>query len=288
MLRATRAVGCIRVPSQHNSLKQIATPHYSPCREGSRTRITSKFRLPSRRSYIRSHGYPFRAEGEARDATGPARVRSAPARAVPERHARREGRAFGPGRRGDRSPPQGGDPVAPAGAGAPTAGSRAGQPRLYGPAVAPAVEVLWQATEHIGPHRLHRFVPELLDRLAHNGELRLAPEVDQLVRQASPATLGQLLASAPASYFKRPDHERSRGYPPHGRSRSPTAPTAADNERPVAHAFTSTGPGKPSPIPISHEIPTSIPTRFPYLEVSGGTLGLDYVRSAIRGCPPRR
>jgi len=134
---------------------------------------------------------------------------------------------------------------------APTAGSRAGQPRLYGPAVAPAVEVLWQATEHIGPHRLHRFVPELLDRLAHNGELRLAPEVDQLVRQASPATLGQLLASAPASYFKRPDHERSRGYPPHGRSRSPTAPTAADNERPVAHAFTSTGPGKPSPIPIS-------------------------------------
>src|SRR5713101_455297 len=53
-------------------------------------RITSKFRLPSRRSYIRSHGYPFRAEGGVRDATEPAGVRGAAARAVPERHARRE------------------------------------------------------------------------------------------------------------------------------------------------------------------------------------------------------
>ena len=39
-------------------------------------------------------------------------------------------------------------------------------------------------------------MPELLDRLARDGELRLAPEVDQLVRQVSPATLGRLLARA--------------------------------------------------------------------------------------------
>jgi hypothetical protein len=45
----------------------------------------------------------------------------------------------------------------------PTAGARAGRPRIYGPAVAEAVEVLWHATGHIGPHRLHPFVPELLD-----------------------------------------------------------------------------------------------------------------------------
>jgi hypothetical protein len=31
-------------------------------------RIASKFRLPSRKSYIRSHGYQLRAEGGARDA----------------------------------------------------------------------------------------------------------------------------------------------------------------------------------------------------------------------------
>jgi hypothetical protein len=39
-------------------------------------------------------------------------------------------------------------------------------------------------------------VPELLDRLARDGELRLAPEVAQLVRRVSPATLGRLLARA--------------------------------------------------------------------------------------------
>ena len=52
---------------------------------------------------------------------------------------------------------------------APTGRSRAGRPRLYGPAVAAAVEVLWQATGHIGPHRLHPFVPELLHRLTRDG-----------------------------------------------------------------------------------------------------------------------
>src|SRR5882672_624629 len=65
---------------------------------------------------------------------------------------------------------------------APTARSRAGRPRLYGPAGARAGEALWQATGHIGPHRRHPFVPELLDRLTRDGELRLAPELDKLVR----------------------------------------------------------------------------------------------------------
>ena len=58
---------------------------------------------------------------------------------------------------------------------APTARSRAGRPRIYGLAVAQAVEVLWQATGHIGPHRLHPFVPELLDRLAGTGNCAWRP-----------------------------------------------------------------------------------------------------------------
>jgi len=82
---------------------------------------------------------------------------------------------------------------------APTVRARAGRPRLYGPAVAAAVAVLWQATGHIGPHRLQPFVPELLDRLTREGELTLAPEVDKRVRQVSPATLGRLLAPARAT-----------------------------------------------------------------------------------------
>src|SRR3984893_9499025 len=92
-------------------------------------RITSKFRLPSRRSYIRSHGYPFRTEGGARDATEPAGVRGAAARTVPERHARRERGPAGRGRRRHRSPSQGGDPLAPAGG-----GGHHGPPRAPAPA----------------------------------------------------------------------------------------------------------------------------------------------------------
>ncbi len=81
----------------------------------------------------------------------------------------------------------------------PTARSRAGRPRVYGAAVAQAAEILWQATGHIGPHRLHPFVPELLDRLTRDGELTLTPELDKLVRHVSPATLGRLLAPARAT-----------------------------------------------------------------------------------------
>ena len=35
-----------------------------------------------------------------------------------------------------------------------------GRPREYGPAIARAAEVLWQASGRIGAHRLHPFVPE--------------------------------------------------------------------------------------------------------------------------------
>src|SRR6266571_3154987 len=79
-----------------------------------RRRITSKFRLPSGRSYIGSHGYRLRAQGGDRDASEPEGVRDSAAGALPDRHARREGRAPGRGRHGHRPPPQGGDPLAPA------------------------------------------------------------------------------------------------------------------------------------------------------------------------------
>ena len=81
----------------------------------------------------------------------------------------------------------------------PRARTRAGRPRLYGPAVAAAAALLWEATGHIGPQRLQPFVPEVLDRLLREGELTLAPAVDKLVRRLSPATLGRLLAPARAT-----------------------------------------------------------------------------------------
>jgi hypothetical protein len=69
--------------------------------------------------------------------------------------------------------------------------------------VAAAVEVLWQASGRIGAHRLHPFVPDLLDRLLQCDELRLAPRVDKLVRQASRPTLTRLLEGARAQYPRR-------------------------------------------------------------------------------------
>jgi len=75
-----------------------------------------------------------------------------------------------------------------------------GRPRAYGPEVAAATEVLWQASGRIGAHRLHPFVPELLDRLLRCGELTLAPAINKLVRQASRPTLARLLGPARAHY----------------------------------------------------------------------------------------
>jgi hypothetical protein len=78
-----------------------------------------------------------------------------------------------------------------------------GRPREYGPAVASAAEVLWQASGRIGAHRLHPFVPELLDRLVRCGELVVAPDLDKQLRQASRPTLGRLLAPARATFPRR-------------------------------------------------------------------------------------
>jgi hypothetical protein len=78
-----------------------------------------------------------------------------------------------------------------------------GRPRRYGPEVATAAELLWQASGRIGAHRLHPFVPELLDRLLQCGELTLPPAVDKLVRQASRPTLARLLGPARAQYPPR-------------------------------------------------------------------------------------
>ena len=75
-----------------------------------------------------------------------------------------------------------------------------GRPVCYGPEVGRAAEVLWQAAGRIGAHRLHPFVPELLDRLIRCGELTLAPAIDKRLRQASRPTLARLLAPARAQY----------------------------------------------------------------------------------------
>src|SRR5256712_5512012 len=80
---------------------------------------------------------------------------------------------------------------------------RSGRPRQYGPEVAAAAAVLWQASGRIGAHRLQPFVAELLDRLTQCGDLTLAPPIDKLLRQVSRPTLARLLAPARAQFPHR-------------------------------------------------------------------------------------
>src|SRR5256712_1549592 len=80
---------------------------------------------------------------------------------------------------------------------------RSGRPRQYGPEVAAAAAVLWQASGRIGAHRLQPFVAELLERLTQCGELTLAAPIDKLVRQVSRPTLARLLAPARAQFPHR-------------------------------------------------------------------------------------
>jgi hypothetical protein len=75
-------------------------------------------------------------------------------------------------------------------------GAPVGRPRQYGPAVAVAAQVLWEAAGQIGAKRLHPFVGELLERLTTCGELRLSPATAALLRRASMATLERLLTPA--------------------------------------------------------------------------------------------
>lgn len=72
--------------------------------------------------------------------------------------------------------------------------ARIGRPRVYGPDVTAAAQVLWEASGEIGAVRLQPFVPELLDRLRAFDALRLTPETAAALRRVSAATLKRLLA----------------------------------------------------------------------------------------------
>ena len=72
--------------------------------------------------------------------------------------------------------------------------ARTGRPRVYGPEVTLAAQVLWEASGEIGAVRLQPFLPELLDRLLAFGALPLTPDTAAALRRVSAATLKRLLA----------------------------------------------------------------------------------------------
>ena len=80
---------------------------------------------------------------------------------------------------------------------------RRGRPRQYAPAVAAALQVLWESTDCICSRRLQPFVPKLLDALRRHGELVLQPEVEAQLCRMSSSTMDRLLHPYRQRYVRR-------------------------------------------------------------------------------------
>ncbi len=70
---------------------------------------------------------------------------------------------------------------------------RAGRTKQYGPWVAYALNVVWQASGQLCSKRLKPFLPELLDILERHGELVLEAPYKAQLCQMSAATIDRLL-----------------------------------------------------------------------------------------------
>jgi hypothetical protein len=82
-------------------------------------------------------------------------------------------------------------------------GKRRGRPRQYAPAVAAALQVLWESADCICSRRLPPFVPKLLDVLRRHGELVLQPEVEGQLCRMSSSTMDRLLYPCRQRYVRR-------------------------------------------------------------------------------------
>ena len=70
--------------------------------------------------------------------------------------------------------------------------------RVYTPAVRDIVVVLWEVSDRICGKRLKAIIPTLFVALERHGHMEIAPDVRQLVLQASAATIDRLLKDARA------------------------------------------------------------------------------------------
>lgn len=84
------------------------------------------------------------------------------------------------------------------------AAPRRGRPRQYGPEVAAALEVAWEAMDHLCSRRLHPFLPELVPILERQGHLTVAPAVRAQMLVLSPATIDRLLRPVRRTVGRRP------------------------------------------------------------------------------------
>jgi len=70
---------------------------------------------------------------------------------------------------------------------------RQGRPRRYGPEVAEALRMAWEATDRLCSKRLHPFLPELVNVLRRHGERTMSAEIEAQLCRMSPATIDRLL-----------------------------------------------------------------------------------------------
>jgi hypothetical protein len=83
-------------------------------------------------------------------------------------------------------------------------GRPVGRPKTYGPEVAGALKVLWEAADHICSKRLCPFIPDLLAVLERQGELVLADRLKAQLVSLGPATIDRLLGPLRPKGLRRP------------------------------------------------------------------------------------
>lgn len=81
---------------------------------------------------------------------------------------------------------------------------RWGRRRTYGPEVAAALRLVWEATDRLCSRRLHPFLPELVPVLERHGHLALPTAVRGQLLRVSPATIDRLLRPSRAKGGRRP------------------------------------------------------------------------------------
>ena len=101
----------------------------------------------------------------------------------------------------------------------PKPSARRGRPRTYTNQVKAALIELWELLGKLCSKRLAPFLPELMEVLDRKGELKLPPEVKELLVQISPATIDRLLKT------HRPTQPRKGGLSQEGKPAQEEGPT---------------------------------------------------------------
>ncbi len=77
--------------------------------------------------------------------------------------------------------------------GQPRTGKRRGRPCKYGPTVAGALRVSWEASDRLCSKRLQPFLPEMVKVLRQHGEQIIDASTEGQLCQMSPSTIDRLL-----------------------------------------------------------------------------------------------